>query len=35
MDVNNISKEDVLKVYDDITDEYTNDEIANMIKDNA
>ena len=35
IDVNNISKQDVLKVYDDITEEYTNDEIANMIKENA
>ena len=35
IDVNDISKEDVLKVYDDITEEYTNDEIADMIKDNT
>lgn len=35
IDVNNISKEDVLKVYDDITEEYSNDEVADMIKDNA
>lgn len=35
IDVNNISKEDVLKVYDDITEEYTNDEVADMIKENA
>lgn len=35
IDVENISKEDVLKVYDDITEEYTNDEVADMIKENA
>lgn len=35
IDVNNISKDDVLKVYDDISEEYTNDEVANLIKDNA
>lgn len=35
IDVENISKEDVLKVYDDITEEYTNDEVADMIKDNT
>lgn len=35
IDVNNISKEDVLKVYDEITEDYTNDEVAALIKDNA
>lgn len=35
IDVNDISKEDVLKVYDDITEEYTNDQIADMIKENT
>lgn len=35
IDVNNISKEDVLRVYDDISEEYTNDEVADLIKENA
>lgn len=35
IDVENISKEDVLRVFDDISEEYTNDEVADMIKDNA
>lgn len=32
IDVNNISKEDILKVYDEIKEEYTNDELANIIE---
>lgn len=35
IDVNNISKEDVLKVYDDISEEYTNEEVADLIKENS
>ena len=35
IDVNNISKEDVLRVYDDISEEYTNDEVADLIRENA
>ena len=32
IDVNNISKEDILKVYDEISEQYTNDDIANIIE---
>lgn len=35
IDVNNISKEDILQVYDQINDQYSNDELGNMIEDNA
>ena len=30
-DLENITKEDILKIYDEITEEYTNDEIADML----
>lgn len=35
IDVNNMTKEDILKVYDTISEQYTNDELADMIEDNA
>lgn len=35
IDVNNISKEDILQVYDQINEQYSNDELGNMIEDNA
>lgn len=35
IDVNNISKEDILQVYDQINDQYSNDELGDMIEDNA
>lgn len=35
IDTDNISKEDILKVYDEITKQYTNEEIANMIEENS
>lgn len=34
MDINNLTKEDVLKIYDEINDKYTNEELANMLEDN-
>ena len=33
-DLENITKEDILKIYDEITEEYTNDEIADMLIEN-
>ena len=33
-DLENINKEDILKIYDEITEEYTNDEIADMLIEN-
>lgn len=35
IDVNNISKEDILEIYDEISEQYTNNEIADMIEDYA
>lgn len=35
IDINDISKEDILKVYDEITKQYSNEEIANMIEENS
>ena len=35
IDINDISKEDILKVYDEITKQYSNEEIANMIEENC
>lgn len=35
IDINDISKEDILKVYDEINEQYTNDELADMIKENS
>lgn len=35
IDVNNITKEDILKVYDEISEQYTNEQIADMIEENA
>lgn len=32
IDVNNITKEDVLKVYDELSKNYTNEELANMLE---
>lgn len=33
-DLENITKEDILKIYDEVTEEYTNDEIADMLIEN-
>ena len=35
IDLDNITKEDILKVYDEISEQYTNDEIADIIEENA
>lgn len=35
IDVNNLTKEDILKVYDEISEQYTNEQIADMIEENA
>ena len=34
IDTNNIQKEDVLKIYDEVTNKYTSEEIADIIEDN-
>lgn len=35
IDVNNITKEDILEVYDAVSEQYTNDELADMLENNA
>lgn len=35
IDINDISKEDILKAYDEITKQYSNEEIANIIEENS
>lgn len=35
IDANNITKEDILKIYDEINKQYTNEQIANIIEENT